>query len=113
MIRSAYGIPGSAWEDACLPIFCLPCVANQLYQTVDSQPRIPYTEAKDMNRPWDAKMGKCSCSSCLYAFFCCQCAVASSASTGTGMPWCLAFFCMNMCAGRNMIRRHVSIYMNI
>lgn len=112
LIRSAYGIPGSVWED-CLFTMCCPCCAiNQMYQTTAAYGNpTPDGGAVKNTGQFMTQTGNCTCGTCCYSFFCCPCAIATTLDMAMGMPFWFALCCVgtNFCAARNLVRYQLRI----
>jgi Cys-rich protein (TIGR01571 family) len=105
MIRSAYGIPGDTCSDLLVQCCCIPCSANQLYQTTKSYGNPTYNGGRQYNtgRYADAPSDGVCCRF-LYALFCLPCSVGTALKHGTGMPFWMGCCCTNFCTARNIIR---------
>lgn len=112
LIRSAYGIPGSAFEDCYTTYFCPCCSINQMLQTTKSygNPTPDGGAAKNLGQ-FTTQTGNCSCGTCCYSFFCCPCAIATTLNTAMDMPFCFALCCVNcnFCMARNLVRYQLRI----
>lgn len=113
LVRSAYNIPGSVWEDLLLTVCCPICSINQMYQTTiykgSPVKEKPFTE--------DHKFGA-SCEgeeyvfNCVYGLCCSPCIVGHTLETAFDMPYCLGFCCINICVMSNLVRHHYRILGN-
>lgn len=113
MIRTAYNIPDKNpgfISDCLLPFVCQPCVTNQLLQTVKEHGRVPYSGREFHRERFGLQDPDIGCSYCCYAFFCSQCAVATSLQQGVGVPCHLGLCCFNVCLARNVVRYHYRIH---
>jgi len=109
VVRSAYGIGDKedCTQDCCLSCLVPCCVVNQMYQTTSALGNPTPDGGRDfnVNRGIDAQ-SPMGCANCLYACFCMQCAIATTAQRTIGMPWCLAFCCVGPFSTRNLVRYH-------
>lgn len=106
MIRTAYDIAGSGGNDCLIGSCCIPCSANQLYQTTKSYGNPTLNGGRVYNkesfsRPADDKgiIKRFCC-----AVFCNPCTTGQALSTAVGMPFWMGCLCTNMCTARNIIR---------
>lgn len=107
MIRTGYDIPGDAWSDCYLSVFCPCCVLNQLLQTAYKRGNTSILGGHDANvREFNFFFGACSNDfvSCFYSSVCCPCSTGSSLQTALGMPYVFGCCCMTPCAARNVLR---------
>ena len=99
VIRSAYGIPGSAWDD-CISSCCLgPCVANQMYQTSQKMGSV-VTQKGARTEDWKAANFEAGLLDHVKALFCFPCLQASLMKSAIGMPWCYALCLSGTCGNR-------------
>ena len=117
MIRTAYGIQGSAEEDLCVVWCCACCAINQMLQTTNALGD-PFGAAPGVHleRP-DIYLGhsgdlNCQCDdilNCCYSCWCFNCAVGSSLEESVGMPCWMGCCCTPFCFARNIQRVHYRI----
>lgn len=108
--RSAYNIPGSAWEDCFLGMFCPCCVINQVAQTTQRYGRPnAFVGPENNNSFFTAQAGNDCCANCCYATFCLPCAIGTSLEHSMGMPFCMGCMFANFCISRNLMRYHYRI----
>lgn len=105
--RSAYNIPGNAWEDCIAGVFCPCCTVNQVLQTTQQFGRPNGTVGPEHNyHMFHAISNDDFCGHCLYASFCLPCAIGTSLQQSMDMPFILGCFCANFCIARNLLRYH-------
>jgi len=117
MIRTAYGIQGSAEEDLCVVWCCSCCAINQMLQTTNALGD-PFGAAPGVHleRP-DIYLGhsgdlNCQCDdilNCCYSCWCFHCAVGSSLEESVGLPCWMGCCCTQFCFARNIQRVHYRI----
>ena len=108
LIRTAYGIKGSALDDTLKSIFCSCCSANQLYQTVKRKGKPDDYSTLKYNY-FEAHDNDGACGDYCKAIVCFQCYSASALEMSVGLPFLLGFLCMNPCSARNIVRYHYRI----
>ena len=107
MIRSAYDIPGDAYQDCYTSTFCPCCVLNQLLQTSFKRGNTSVSGGYSHNsREFSFFFGTCSndVATCCYTSLCVPCATGAALQIATGMPYMLGCCCVTPCAARNIIR---------
>lgn len=105
--RSAYHIPGSAWEDCVAGVLCPCCTINQVLQTTAQFGHPHGNVGPEHNyHMFHAVNDEECCNQCLYATFCLPCAIGTSLSQSMGMPFFLGCCCSNFCIARNLLRYH-------
>ncbi len=103
VIRSAYGIPGDAWDDCISSTCCACCVANQLYQTSTKQGSV-VTQKGGRTDTWKAENFEAGVVDHLKAMFCMPCLQASIMQSSIGMPWFYA-----LCFSSALSNRYVPV----
>jgi Cys-rich protein (TIGR01571 family) len=107
LVRSAYDISGSNYDDLTLSCCCVPCATNQVYQTVIKNGK------REPNRMFVRTALDADCSQAftcdqLGASLCCfPCMTAMATSNALhGLPLPLALCCISPCTNANIIRYH-------
>ena len=117
IIRTAYGIQGTAEEDCLLVCCCSCCAVNQMLQTTNALGD-PFGPAPGMHleRPdiYLSHSGPLNCQcddlfNCCYSCFCFNCAIGSALEESVGLPCWMGCCCTNFCAARNIQRLHYRI----
>ena len=107
LIRSAYGIPGSEFEDCYMTMCCPCCTINQMYQTTAAYGNpTPDGGAVKNQGYFVTQTGNCSARAFLCSCFCFPCAIASTLQMSMGMPFWFGCCCVgnNFCVARNLVR---------
>eukprot|EP01041_Mallomonas_annulata_P007945 gene7945-16273_t len=106
LFRSAHGIPEACFID-CLLISCgcLPCRANQVYQTSLKRPS-PKNRRRSNEINIDAPF---SCKTYSYALCCSCCALSTDIQRNTGMPFCGSCCFLSPIAQYNIMRYQYTI----
>lgn len=118
MVRSAYGIGELeghyGFSDCCVPMMCICCAINQLYQTTSKYGRAPggYV-GPEFNTspmsPMENTQPHSLLSSILIAYCCAPCGLGKILHEAIGMPFLLGCMCSNICFGRSILRYHYRI----
>lgn len=108
LIRTAYGIDGTPFDDCLKSIFCSCCSVNQLYQTVKKKGRLDDYNTIKYNY-FESHQNASLCVDYCKAMVLFQCYTAKALEVSVGMPYIMGICCMNPCSGRNTIRYHYRI----
>lgn len=108
MVRTGYGIDGTAQWDACCGTFCGCCVINQAYQTVQARGRIPVQNVgPEFNTNDHAGFSKRAWSGIfydlLYTLLCMPCAIGYTVESA-GMPCWFGSCCVSSIGAVNINR---------
>jgi len=105
MVRTAYGIPGSAFNDVLLSTFCPCCTANQIYQTTVKRGNPTFDGGFHLNRnKFMSEAAPFQCWSCLKACFCNCYENGTALNKSIGMPFALGCCCVGPCATYQITR---------
>ena len=107
LVRSAYDIPGSIYNDFAISCCCVPCVTNQIYQTVKAKGRVE-PNRMFVRTALDADCNQNFTLDQFLASLCCFPCIAAMATTNAikGIPLPVALCCMTPCTNANIIRYH-------
>ena len=108
MIRTAYGLRGSAADDACKALFFPCCSVNQLFQTSKQYGNPSKSGGREYNQQLfrGEPRKKDVAYNCIISSLCNPCVTGSALDTAMGMPWCIGCACVNPFLARNIMRYH-------